>query len=286
VTTKDDTAGKPKPATVKLNYLAWFSRNRKSFKLGAIDLMAMNQLVVRCDLTGGLPIRISTLADVTRSGTSSIRRSLARLAEAGFITVKHRTGRSSIIRVIYEKAKPKWVKREAERRANRQGDTTDPANALADTPPKLQRTPRQDLSAISIPSDHKSSHISKRPKGRVFEDAFAQGEKEEIDHVFQPDITTLPDGPGDSDEPDDDMDRAPRQPGLERMEPADDDYDAAFQNFKKIWPKKDAHEGKLLGAWKNHVAKPGIDPAVVLAAARRWKQHAHGNPYAWIPYGG
>lgn len=245
--------------------------------------MVMNQLLVRCDLDCGFAILVSTLAKLIRSAPSTVRRSTTRLAEAGFIEVTHRTGRSSTIRVNFEFAKKHWVAREAEKRARQRGDVTQGAKVSAHTPPKVGRTPRQEVSDIPISSDHRSSYISKRPSGRDDEDAFAQEELETVE--ADPDVeqcTPL-------------RRRISRRPLSSTRLDGDqelngdsdiDPFDDPCGELLKLWPKPDADERKLRAAWRNHVQRPGHDPAVVLAAARRWCKYWDDKPGKWVPYAG
>ena len=275
---KPSDPSQTKPATVKLNYVAWLSWNRKSFKFGATDLLVMNQLIVRCDVDGRFPMLITTLANRTRAAPSTVRRSVTRLADAGFIEVTHRQGRSSLFRVCFEKAKPNWVTYKSERAKRRQEDAAQGAKASARTPPKAGRTPRQDVSYNSISSDHRSSYISKRPSGRGSGNAFAgeEGEDLGLDRLLRRKMSSHPDNyvP--------EVQHTVGRAG--RAAPDGDSEDDPVEQLVALWPKRDANERKLRGAWYNHVTKPAVDPEIVLGAARNWAKYWKFRPDAWVPF--
>jgi DNA-binding MarR family transcriptional regulator len=252
-------------AADKFNFLAWAARNGKRFKLGAVDLMVLVQLVVRYDPErGAFAMSAEALADRTGTAISSVRRSLRRLEKSGDIDVIPRPGRSSIYKVRFDRAPSGWIAREREdheaERAKRNGVSLSrhglpksdkgPAKILRGRVPKSGRSPSQNLSAVSIPSNHSHSHIpsSMRPEGRKEEDAVALKEKK---------------GGAYSDSSD------------------------AFDRFIEAWPKPDRDIAKLKGAWHKRVIRAGYDPEDVIASALEWRRYYLADPnYVRPPFAG
>jgi hypothetical protein len=56
--------------------------------------------------------------------------------------------------------------------------------------------------------------------------------------------------------------------------------------FVKIWPRHDADEGKLRGAWINHVLKARVNPERVIQVAKGWRGYHLVHPEKAVPLAG
>ena len=59
-----------------------------------------------------------------------------------------------------------------------------------------------------------------------------------------------------------------------------------FKQFIQLWPVKDQQPAAVQAAWVKYVIKPGIDPAVVLGAARKWRDLRVCREDAFVPFAG
>lgn len=314
--------GRGNLASAKFNFLAWAARNRADRKLSAADLMVLVQLAVRFDPERG-PFAMSsvTLAHRTGLGESTVRGAIDHLEHLRYIEVIPKPGRSSAYRVRFGLAPPKWIKKarddyEAKRTkaapvAEPSGATTaappanpakiqapssnkaqppHPAKSLAPHPAKFgahtplrsEHPPLQKPSGVSISSKNRSSNSfsSMRADARKSEIASASEEKKKVAVTLaQPEPTSsLP--KRDAVTSLEDVSRLPA-PAAPKAATAD-----AFEAFLKIWPRADADEAKLRAAWHNRVVKAGVDPNLVLKAARAWRRQRSLDAGSFVPPAG
>lgn len=241
-------------ASAKFNFIAWAFRNGKRTKLGAVDLMVLAQLVVRCDPErGAFTMSAEALAHRTGTAVSSVRRSLHRLEEIGDIEVIARPGRSSLYKVCFERAPRGWIAIQRKRYAAKREqkiDFSNPREGFAKSDkrapkmlqgrlPNSNQPPSQHHTAVSIPSLDSEDHLlsSIRPDGRK-EDAVA----------------------------------------LKDNGNSFSDRNDTFERFVDTWPRADHNIAKLRGAWYKRVIKAGYDPEDVVASALEWRRYYLENP--------